>query len=42
MAAQAFGFRGHGVFEREVKLPGFGGAYAMVLACITEFSPVTD
>ncbi|WKD34876.1 hypothetical protein [Streptomyces xanthophaeus] len=42
MASQSFDFRGHGVFDGEVKLPGFGGAYAMVLAGIAEFSPVTD
>ncbi|MFF4448467.1 hypothetical protein [Streptomyces sp. NPDC001502] len=42
MAAQTFDFRGHGVFDREVKLPGFGGAFAMVIASVTEFSPVTD
>ncbi|GGS36407.1 hypothetical protein Snoj_55940 [Streptomyces nojiriensis] len=42
MAAQTFDFRGHGIFDGEVKLPGFGGAWAMVLANVTEFSPVTD
>ncbi|MCX5306605.1 hypothetical protein OG304_24615 [Streptomyces sp. NBC_00160] len=42
MAARPFDFRGHGVFEREVTLPGSRGAGTMVLASITEFSPVTD
>ncbi len=41
LAAQTVDFRGHGVFERDVKLPGFGGAFGMVVADVTEFNPVT-
>ncbi|MGZ9930704.1 hypothetical protein ACXNSR_12485 [Streptomyces sp. NC-S4] len=42
MAANTFDFVGHGVFEGEATLPGSRGAYNMVLANVTEFSPVTD
>ncbi|WP_030194914.1 hypothetical protein [Streptomyces sp. NRRL S-87] len=42
LAAMTFDLVGHGVFDRVLTVPGFGGAFAMVLASVTEFSPGTD
>lgn len=42
LAAHTVNLRGKGVFDAVLPVPGFGGAFAMVLASVTEFNPATD
>ncbi|WP_328941645.1 hypothetical protein OG259_08235 [Streptomyces sp. NBC_00250] len=42
MAAQAFDLHGQGVFDKVLPVPGFRGAYGMVLGSVTEYDPVSD